>query len=97
MTKRLYVWIYIDDIDVTHALCFALIKIGADSDLTDCLDLLKSDENDEEGGDSLSSKMKKTFKASFKLDSSDGVFKFDKLQIEQVRRRESGHRHLDGH
>jgi len=24
----------------------------------------------------------------------DGVFKFDKLQIEQVRRRESGHRHL---
>jgi len=61
-------------------------------------DLLKSDENDEEGGDGLSSsKMKKTFKASFKLDSSDGVFKFDKLQIEQVRRRESGHRHLDGH
>ena len=26
--------------------------IGADSVLTDCLDLLKSDENDEEGGDS---------------------------------------------
>ena len=61
-------------------------------------DLLKSDESDEEGGDGLSSsKTKKTFKASFKLDSSDGVFKFDKLQIEQVRRRESGHRHLDGH
>ena len=75
-----------------------MVKIGADSVLTDRLDLLKSDENDEEGGDSLSSKMKKTFKASFKLDSSDdGVFKFDKLQIEQVRRRESGHRHLDGH
>ena len=40
------------------------------------------------------------FKASFKLDSSDGVFRFDRLDIEKVRRREKGHKHLlgdDGH
>ena len=46
---------------------------------------------------SSSLRMKQAFKASLKLDSSDGVFKFDRLQIEQVRRRESGHKHLDGH
>ena len=36
------------------------------------------------------------FKASFKLDSSDGVFRFDRLDIEKVRRREKGHKHLLG-
>ncbi|CAL6278812.1 unnamed protein product [Bathycoccus prasinos] len=46
---------------------------------------------------SSSLRMKQAFKASLKLDSSDGVFKFDRLQIEQVRRRESRHKHLDGH
>ena len=45
----------------------------------------------------LHEKLSSGFKASLKLDSSDGVLKFDRLQIEQVRRRESGHKHLDGH
>ena len=52
--------------------------------------LLENDFNDVE--------QQQAFKASFKLDSNDGVFRFDRLDIEKVRRREKGHKHLgDGH
>ena len=54
---------------------------------------LENDFNDVE-------QQQQAFKASFKLDSSDGVFRFDRLDIEKVRRREKGHKHLlgdDGH
>ena len=55
--------------------------------------LLENDFNDVE------QQQQQAFKASFKLDSSDGVFRFDRLDIEKVRRREKGHKHLgdDGH
>ena len=56
--------------------------------------LLENDFNDVE-----QQQQQQAFKASFKLDSSDGVFRFDRLDIEKVRRREKGHKHLgdDGH
>ena len=57
--------------------------------------LLENDFNDVE----QQQQQQQAFKASFKLDSSDGVFRFDRLDIEKVRRREKGHKHLgdDGH
>ena len=57
-------------------------------------------ENDFKNDVEQQQQQQQAFKASFKLDSSDGVFRFDRLDIEKVRRREKGHKHLlgdDGH
>jgi hypothetical protein len=43
------------------------------------------------------SRIKQSYKAHMTLDSKDGVFKFDRLEIEKIRNRDQNHKHLDGH